>query len=169
MPRLPDNVHYWLIGGGPETERIRAAVLHRELAARVRLLGTLSDDQVSAVYRRADLFLMPNIPTANTMEGFGVVILEAGLCGVATVASRLEGLEDAVMEGENGHLVESGNPAAFAEILNFYHRDRSALGELRRRTIAATQRFRWDVVVDRHLMVMRAVLAGTAPAAVTVG
>ena len=34
------------------------------------------------------------------MEGFGIVMLEAGACGVATVAAKLEGITDVIEDGK---------------------------------------------------------------------
>lgn len=158
MPLLPENVHYWIIGRGPETDNIRAAVTRRGLEGRVCLLGRLSDKRMEAVYRSADLYVMPNVPVEGTMEGFGVVILEAGMCGLPTIGSRLEGIEDVIGERENGHLVESGNARAFADMVTSYDRNRSALDALAGRTIPYTKQFAWDVLVDRHLGVIREVL-----------
>src|SRR5690625_7613993 len=79
------------------------------------MLGRLSEVDLSRLYRGADLFVMPNIPVEGDMEGFGVVMLEAGLSGLPVVASSLEGILDVVEEGNNGHLIESGNGWEAAE------------------------------------------------------
>ncbi|MGI9175158.1 MAG: glycosyltransferase family 4 protein, partial [Rhodothermales bacterium] len=65
MPRLPADVHYWLVGDGPEEVHIRAAIAQHGLGDRVRLLGRVSDEALQTLYRGADLFVMPNIPVAG--------------------------------------------------------------------------------------------------------
>ena len=107
MPRLPEDVHYWLAGDGPETETIKQVAQEAGVAHRVRLLGRVTDDELALLYRGADLFMMPNIPVPGTMEGFGVVLLECGLNGMPAIAARLEGIQDVIRENENGHFVES--------------------------------------------------------------
>lgn len=155
MPQLPDGVHYWLAGDGPEGERIRAAADRHGLDPRVRLLGRISDEALARLYRGADLFVMPNIPVPGDMEGFGVVMLEAGLGGLPSVAARLEGITDVITEGANGHLVESGDAAGFARaILPYYNRpDVLADGATRAaRHVAGT--FSWTAVADRYVRVL---------------
>ena len=120
MPLLPENVHYWMAGDGPEREEIAAAISRRGLQHRVRMLGRLSENDLSRLYRGADLFVMPNIPVEGDMEGFGVVMLEAGLSGLPVVASSIEGILDVVEEGRNGHLIESGNAWEFSEAIARY-------------------------------------------------
>ena len=89
--------------------------------------GTLSDEQVANLYRGADLFVMPNIAVEGDIEGFGVVLLEAGLNGMTSIAARLEGIEDAVTHGANGFLVESRDAQGFAAEIVRLDRDRDRL------------------------------------------
>jgi phosphatidylinositol alpha-1,6-mannosyltransferase len=159
MPRLPAQVHYWLAGEGPQTPAIRAAAERSGVANRVRILGRLSDDDVIRLYGGADLFVMPNIPVPGTMEGFGVVLLEAGLCALPAVAARLEGIQDVIAEGENGHYVESGDAAGFAEAILAFDRDRAALARAAERAADYTRRtFGWDAVARRYVDVCRTLL-----------
>lgn len=156
LPGLPENVHYWLAGEGPEAERIREVISARGLARRVRLLGRVSEADLHRLYSAADLFAMPNIPVPGDMEGFGVVMLEAGLCGLPTVAANLEGVRDVITSGENGHLVESGNAAAFAEVIRTYHADRDLLRRdgLRARAYVES-RFNWKHVANQYVQALR--------------
>ncbi|MDB4951542.1 MAG: glycosyl transferase family 1 [Gemmatimonadetes bacterium] len=152
MPLLPADVVFLLAGEGPETGAVREAVARRGLAGRVRLLGRVSDADLARLYRGADLFVMPNVPVAGDMEGFGVVILEAGLSGLPTVGTALEGIRDAVTEGENGDLVPAGDARAFADAVLRFHRDRPLLAErsARARRFVAP-RFEWGDVADRFV------------------
>lgn len=159
LPLLPDDVHYWLAGDGPEADAIADAAARKGISHRVRLLGRVSEDDLGRLYRSADLFVMPNIPVPGDMEGFGVVMLEAGLCGLPVVASRLEGIQDVVTEDANGHLVPSGDAWAFSEAIMAYYHNRSALTEASQRAVhftAAT--FNWNAIADRYVDTLRALL-----------
>jgi phosphatidyl-myo-inositol dimannoside synthase len=156
MPLLPSRVHYWIVGQGPLEPLIRAAIGRMGLGGRVRLLGALPDPAVREILQGADLFVMPNIPVGNDLEGLGLVILEAGACGLPVLASRLEGVEDAVCEGVNGHLLPSGDSATWAahiqRFLDVPDRDRGL------RSGAADfirTRFAWPVVVEQYLRTLR--------------
>ncbi len=156
MPRLPAHVHYWLAGDGPEADAIRSAIDRRGLGRRVRLLGRLPEAHLKALYRGADLFVMPNVPVEGDMEGFGVVMLEAGRCGLPTVAARLEGIRDVIAEGENGHLVAPQDPEAFAAVICAYDRDRARLDAASRRAAQyVTDRFGWPAIADRYVQALR--------------
>jgi phosphatidylinositol alpha-1,6-mannosyltransferase len=158
MPRLPETVHYWLAGDGPEADAIDDAVARNGLTDRVRRLGRVTEKELEFLYRGADLFVMPNRPVPGDMEGFGVVMLEAGLCGLPTVAARLEGIQDVITEGVNGHLIESGDAQGFIDAILRYHdtpdRLQSASARAYRHTVDT---FSWRAVADRYVEVLQEV------------
>ncbi|NBC01355.1 MAG: glycosyltransferase [Bacteroidetes bacterium] len=164
MPLLPENVHYWVAGSGPETESLEAAVARRQLGDRVRLLGRIPERELRLLYRGADLFIMPNIPVAGDMEGFGVVMLEAGLSGLPVVAARLEGITDVIDDGVNGRLVESGNAWAFAEEILRYHHQPDRLQQAADRAASHTaDTFSWEAIARRYIAVLRTLRHPTVP------
>ena len=152
MPELPSHVHYWLGGDGPEGEAIQSAIETAGLQDRVRLLGRLGDAQLTEIYQAADLFVMPNIPVEGDMEGFGIVMLEAAINGLPTVATRLEGIREVITDDQNGWFVESGDVAGYVERINSLDGDRDALAALSARSrdhVART--FGWDAVASHYL------------------
>src|SRR5690606_1075671 len=91
VPRLGEGTVYLLGGEGPMTPRIRETVARLGLGDRVRVLGQVSEAMLLSLFRGSDLFVMPNIHVPGDLEGFGVVMLEAGICGLPIVAADLEG------------------------------------------------------------------------------
>jgi phosphatidyl-myo-inositol dimannoside synthase len=155
MPLLDRRIHYWLGGSGPESEAIRKAIERTGLSRRIRMLGLISDEKLMALYRGSDLFIMPNIPVSGDMEGFGIVMLEAGMNGLQTVASRLEGIREVIREGENGYFVESGDARGFARVINEFVSDTDALPRARERALDYTERtFRWDTVAEQYIRLL---------------
>ena len=152
MPGLPDDVVYLAAGEGPDRHRIEALIAEHHLSGRVKLLGSISDEELETLYYGSDLLVMPNIPIANDMEGFGLVMLEAGLCGLPTIASRLEGITDVISEGENGHLVSPLDPDAFRSAIIRYYNDPSLLTTASSRAREYTlSQFGWSRVVDQYI------------------
>ena len=49
------------------------------------------------------------------MEGFGLVLLEAAMRGTPTIASGIEGILDAVVDGQTGFLVPAEDADAWTE------------------------------------------------------
>jgi glycosyltransferase involved in cell wall biosynthesis len=92
-----------VIGRGPCSESLAAEVSRRGLAATVRLRGYLPEDAKRAAVAASMLHL-----NTSQGEGWGLCVLEAAQLGVPTVAYDVDGLRDAVRDGETGWLVRSG-------------------------------------------------------------
>jgi phosphatidyl-myo-inositol dimannoside synthase len=162
MPRLPKDVYYLVTGEGPMTPQIQAAIERNGLGGRARLLGKVPEEMLQALYRGGDLFVMPNVHVPGDIEGFGVVMLEAGLCGMPVIAADLEGISDVVAEGENGHLVPTQDAAAFADAVLRYRADREALAAFSRAAARRTAAdFSWSSVAARFVEILRARRGGT--------
>jgi phosphatidyl-myo-inositol dimannoside synthase len=152
MPQLPLSVHYWIGGQGPGTPAIRRARDRRSLRSRVHLPGLIDEDALPTFYRSADLFVMPNVRVQGDMEGFGLVMLEAGICGLPTIAANLDGIADVIEEGRNGHLVPAGDAEAFARTILSYRGDRDALDAASVCTRQhVEERFTWARVIERYV------------------
>ena len=114
MPILPGNCVYLAAGDGPDRGRVTRMIERRGLTSRVHVLGRIGDTLRDALYDATDVFVAPNIPVERDMEGFGIVLLEAGARDVPVVAGAIDGIPDAVVDGVTGRLVEPESPEAFA-------------------------------------------------------
>lgn len=115
-----DNVYYFVVGEGPEKKNIRDAISYNHLDKKVFLLGRISDNELNALYVNSDIFVMPNISVENDKEGFGIVAIEASYAGLIVIASRIDGIIDAVIDNKNGHLLESENSQMYIEQIKDY-------------------------------------------------
>ena len=159
MPRLPARFHYWLAGDGPMRETIEAAIDKHALGDRVRLLGRVSEEHLDLLYRGSDLYVMPNVPVAGDMEGFGVVMLEAGLGGLPTVASNIEGIRDVIRDGVNGWLVPTQDAEAFVDAILAYADDASPAEAAERTARYVADTFSWPAVTDQYVNALASLIA----------
>jgi glycosyltransferase involved in cell wall biosynthesis len=84
---------------------------------KVMFIGEVKD--VEKYYAQASLLLL-----ASNNEGFGMVINEAACFGVPTVCNRIPGLEDLVVDGENGFLTDQDDIESMAGAVNKILSDR---------------------------------------------
>jgi glycosyltransferase involved in cell wall biosynthesis len=129
LPRVGGNWVYLVAGEGPARARIEAAVRRHGLADRVRLLGLVTDETRETLFRGADLFVQPNIKVYGDMEGFGLVNVESAVRDTPVLAARLEGIQDAVTDGETGWLVPSEDADEWRDRLSALVDDRPALAD----------------------------------------
>jgi glycosyltransferase involved in cell wall biosynthesis len=167
LPRL--DVLYLVVGGGRDFERIKEAAAAAGVTDKLMMFWQVDQERLSRLYSAADVFVMPNIPIPNDVEGFGIVGIEAAASGLPVVASRLEGIPDAVADGESGILVEPENADAYVATIEQLAKDapaRVAFGERARAYVRG--RNDWSEVVAAYTKLF-AELCGSAERAATRG
>ena len=114
-----------IAGDGPDRERLEALALGN--GARVRFLGRISEAEKAALFAEADLFAMPSREEGDSVEGFGLVYLEAAWHGTPALAGRAGGAGAAVREGETGWLCDGASVVSVSDALRLALSDRDAL------------------------------------------
>jgi phosphatidylinositol alpha-1,6-mannosyltransferase len=110
LPRIlkqVPNAHYLIVGSGEYQPALKYLADKTGVADRVIFAGRVTESELVDYYRLCDVFAMPNrdMPGGDT-EGFGLVFLEANACGKPVVGGRAGGAVEAVIDGENGLLVD---------------------------------------------------------------
>jgi len=100
--RMNSNAELWLVG--PDEESIYERVVEIMSPIRNKLRRFDFTNEPEKFMQTADLFCLPSY-----REGFGSAVIEAAACGIPSLASRIYGLTDAVVEGETGWMHEPGN------------------------------------------------------------
>jgi glycosyltransferase involved in cell wall biosynthesis len=106
--RSHPEVGFVVCGDGPQRARLQALIAERNLQDSFVLAGFRSD--VEALLPAFDLVALP-----SRSEGLPVAILEAMAAGIPVVATRVDGIPEAIIDGESGYLVPSEDYAALAE------------------------------------------------------
>ena len=101
-----------IVGEGREREALEALVAELSLQDRVTFLG-LRDD-VHELMRDADVFVHP----AVWQEALGNTVLEAMASGLCTLASRVGGIPELLVDGEEGRLLPAGDAERMAAELD---------------------------------------------------
>ncbi len=103
--------HLTVVGHGPLAGEVERRFREAGLGDSLSLPGAASHEEVAAILRRSDVFLLP-----TRVEGFGLAIAEAMLCGAVPVVTRLRGVTDCLVDhGRSGFLVERDDVAGFAD------------------------------------------------------
>jgi phosphatidylinositol alpha-1,6-mannosyltransferase len=105
LEKVP-NLHYVIIGDGPELKNYELRIANYELQSDVIVINNATDDERDSWYDICDIFIMPARNINGDLEGFGLVYLEANLAGKPVIAGRSGGVADAVADGLNGLLVD---------------------------------------------------------------
>lgn len=112
------NIRYRIIGEGPMNNAIRKRIEELRLSDIVRIETGVSDADRERAYASSDVFVMPTVRKPENMEGFGLAYIEAAAFGVPSIATRHQGVDEAVLDGKTGILVSDGDIPALADAMN---------------------------------------------------
>ncbi|MDA0336389.1 MAG: glycosyltransferase [bacterium] len=120
--RLPPW-RYLVVSDGPHRAVLQRLAERLGLADRVVFCGFVEDAMLPAFYNTCDIFAMPNREVTDpeqgslSVEGFGIVFLEAASCGKPVIAGRSGGAVHAVDDGVTGWLVDGDDVASIQTAL----------------------------------------------------
>ena len=119
LPDLPPATRLTVAGkdtpSGPGHGSYRDTVLDRvgeEARSRIQMLGWVSDEQLSRLFRTCKLVVAP-----SRYESFGLPLIEAMQYGKAVIGTTAGGMPEVVTDGREGLLVPPGDATAFASAL----------------------------------------------------
>lgn len=121
------------------------ARIGRPLPPGVRLLGRVSRQQLSELYSRASLFVMPSL-----FEPFGLVFLEAMEHKLPCIGSDRCAMPEIIVDGETGSIVPAGDASALAEKMLYLLRRPETMRRMGERGRERVRRlFTWEAVAAR--------------------
>jgi glycosyltransferase involved in cell wall biosynthesis len=140
-----------IAGTGDLADELQARSRGAGVAARVRFLGNLPQDQVAGWFAAADVAVVPSVrDAAGNVDGLPNTALEALASAAPLVATTAGGLASVVEDGRTGLLVPERDAAALARAIETLLKDaplRRTLGAAARAMIEA--RYGWDAVAAR--------------------
>jgi glycosyltransferase involved in cell wall biosynthesis len=146
------GLHLVIIGRAGKTGNVLARLEEDpELSSVVHIVKDVPHEQIGCWMRAAKLFVL-----ASRSEAFGLVILEAGACGVPVIATAVGGIPEIIDDGVHGRLIAPENPEALAnamvEVFGDPLKSRRYAENLRHKVLVE---FTWDRVLNRYLQVAK--------------
>lgn len=105
--------HFDIVGSGAENDNLHKLVDDLKMQEHVTFHGQMKRDDAQKVIDKADCFVM-----VSTREAFGLVYVEAMAKGLITVATKGQGIDGVIINGENGFLCPSRDVEALASTIS---------------------------------------------------
>jgi glycosyltransferase involved in cell wall biosynthesis len=116
IEKKANNIRLVIIGSGPLEEECKQLINDLQLK-KVDLVGSVKYEDLFNYWSIADLFVLPNTGRPHP-EAWGIVFNEALSMGLPVICTKYAGaVKDLVHDGENGLIVEAGNPEELAEAI----------------------------------------------------
>jgi glycosyltransferase involved in cell wall biosynthesis len=136
-----------LAGDGPERDRLIKLINQLDLKERVKLPGRVNRKEVVKLFNGCQLFVL-----SSRSEGLPVVSLEAMAASKAILATKVDGVPEVVIDGENGVLIEPENVNELYKGISYLmgqERLREEMGKRGRQLVV--ERYSWPKLVERYL------------------
>ena len=103
------NAHVLMVGPGAYGEKVQRLAQKLGVSDHVTFTGAVDYEELPAYYSAGDVFALPVRTRFGglSVEGLGIVYLEAQACGVATIAGSGGGAPETVVDGTTGLVVSS--------------------------------------------------------------
>ena len=105
------NIHLLLVGGGMDTDEVRALIDASPMKERIHLAGFRTD--APALIASCSASILPS----TKREGLPKTVIEAMVYGVAPIVSDTGGSAELIVDGESGLVVQPGDDAGLAKAM----------------------------------------------------
>jgi hypothetical protein len=155
-----------IVGGASEEAESVQQALHQTdacreslQAGRIEVWTAVERAALPELYSRSTVVCIPSL-----REQFGMVAVEAMMCGTPVVASKIGGLQDLVVHNLTGYLVERLNPPALAAALAQFIRN-PGLGSWMGRNafLLSTNRFELDIITRQYIELYEVLINDAEP------
>lgn len=107
-----DNVRLVIAGSGAEEPELKAMCTQLGLDNYIEFAGWTAGEKKEKLFRESQMLVLPSYN-----EGLPIAILEAISCGMPVVAANVGDISSAVIDGENGYLIEPGDVLAIKQAI----------------------------------------------------
>ncbi|MEE9441555.1 MAG: glycosyltransferase family 4 protein [candidate division Zixibacteria bacterium] len=114
-----------MVGEGPLEGELKNLITEKNLENRIKLGPLVAQQKLAKLYQECDAVLL-----VSENEGFGLVLVEAGLTGRPTIGANSGGIVDFIKHNRNGLLIEVGDHKALAEGMKSIITDRQLRNRL---------------------------------------
>jgi len=153
LKQVYPDITYICVGYGDEEENIRKLVAELGLQPEVMFFKDISNELKNALVAKSNIFVMPSVIHKKSVEGFGIVYVEAAQYGVPSLGGKDGGAGD-VIEHEKTGLICNGN-----ELDEIYSSINSMLEnnkylEYGKTAKEQSSKFQWNRIIEEYKKIL---------------
>lgn len=143
------GLHYHMVGLPTYKDEFLEEAKKLKIADKITFHGVLSDANLKACLLESTIFVMLSNETASgDIEGFGIAVLEANYLGIPAIGSRGCGIEDAILDGKSGHLIDFDDEKAFIIAIKEILKNKESY---KVEAIQWGNKHRWEIIIQNYL------------------
>lgn len=146
---LPENVHFIVLGAGPDDEKLRKLTENEGVSGRVQFIGHVDHKNMPKYLKACDIFIRP-----SRSEGMGASFVETFAAGLPVIATQEGGLSDILFDEKRnpgvpvtGFAVDKNSPKQIAEaVRNIMAHPEKVRAVTATARVLAKEKYDWEVV-----------------------
>lgn len=100
-----------VVGPGNAIDDYKKMSVELKISEKVTFTGPISSQNMPGIYKKAAVVVLP----PRHSEGLGIILVEAGACGIPTIGTKVGGIPNVIQDGKTGLIVPPNNPERLAE------------------------------------------------------
>lgn len=146
------EIHYHCIGLPTEADTFIQKAQELSVLDHVTFHGRLEDCEMQSILMASNVFVMLSEEThTGDVEGFGIAVIEANALGLPAIATTGSGLDDAVVVGNTGYLIDPHDSEAFQDVLAKLLLTPNTFGT---NSIKWAEEHQWITIITQYLAII---------------
>ncbi|MBU1203304.1 glycosyltransferase family 4 protein [Patescibacteria group bacterium] len=153
---FPD-LKYVFVGSSRSAYYQQVADLSRKFSLENRVIfkEAINDNELVSFYKNAELFILLPQNVNFDIEGFGLVYLEAAAFGLPVIGALRSGATDAILDKQNGFLVEPQDVDEAAEKMKLILEDSKLRHNFSHNSIVFAKSLDWSTIIKKYLNILK--------------
>lgn len=111
------NLFWHIAGDGPQLNELKIKAKKLGILSRINFHGNITELEKKRLFKISNLFIMPSFIAGNSVEGFGIVYIEAAKYGIPSISGIEGGVKEAVIDKKTGWNINPLNEKNFEDVL----------------------------------------------------
>jgi phosphatidylinositol alpha-1,6-mannosyltransferase len=154
LKQIYPNIVYICIGEGDEEENVKQLVKELDLSSQVMFFKDISDELKNSLIAKSNIFVMPSIIHKTSVEGFGIVYIEAAQYGISSLGGKDGGATDAIDHNKTGLICDGSNLDEIYSSLNMMISDKKYL-EFGKNAKQFSENFEWSKIAEKYKKILK--------------
>ena len=153
LKQIYPDIVYISIGYGDEEENIKKLVKKLNLERQVIFFKDISNELKNSLIAKSNIFVMPSIIYKKSVEGFGIVYVEAAQYGIPSIGGVDGGAVDAIVHEKTGLICDGNNLSAVYSSINSMLENKKYL-EFGKAAKENSVKFRWEKIIEEYKKIL---------------
>ena len=143
------NIVYICIGDGDEEDNIKDITAELDLNPQVMFFKDITSGLKNSLLSKSNIFVMPSIINKSSIEGFGIVYIEAAKYGIPSLGGKDGGAADAIENEKTGLICDGNDLEAIYTSVDLMLKNNKYI-EYGKSAKENSSKFLWDEIIKKY-------------------